>query len=111
MISPTLLDKLNTINENLRRRFPDGNDPFRIMTRLLEECGELAEQVHHFEDSGVKRAKHGEPDRAKLAKEVQDVLRCALQVAHYYHIEDELEASVERSYQQALEDVLTKRFD
>ena len=111
MTTPTLLDKLNTINENLRRRFPDGNDPFRIMTRLLEECGELAEQVNHFEDSGVKRAKHGEPDRAKLAKEVQDVLRCALQIAHHYHIEAELGASVERSYQQALEDVLTKRFD
>lgn len=111
MAAPTLLDKLHTINENLRRRFPDGDDPFRIMTRLLEECGELAEQVNHFEDSGVKRAKHGEPDRAKLAKEVQDVLRCALQIAHHYHIEAELDASVERSYQQALEDVLTKRFD
>lgn len=62
-----MLDKLRTINENLRRRFPDGDDPFRTMTRLLEECGELAEQVNYFEDSGVKRAKHGEPDRAKLA--------------------------------------------
>jgi NTP pyrophosphatase (non-canonical NTP hydrolase) len=47
----------------------------------------------------VKNQKHGEPDKAKLAKEVQDVLRCALQIAQYYGIEPELEASIEKSYQ------------
>lgn len=111
MQEPTLLDKLITINEALFRAFPNGNQPFQIMTRLLEECGELAEQVNHFEGSGVKRQKHGEPDRAKLAKEVQDVMRCALQIAHHYGIEEELAASVDRSYQQALAKVLAKRFD
>jgi NTP pyrophosphatase (non-canonical NTP hydrolase) len=69
------------------------------MTRLLEECGELAQQVNHFEGSGVKREKYGEPDRAKLAKEVQNVLTCALQVALYYGVEQELADSLERSYQ------------
>jgi NTP pyrophosphatase (non-canonical NTP hydrolase) len=60
----------------------------------------LAAQVNHFEGSGVKRQKHGEPDRTKLAKEVMDVLRCALQIATYYGIEVELEASINRSYEQ-----------
>jgi NTP pyrophosphatase (non-canonical NTP hydrolase) len=69
------------------------------MTRLLEECGELAQQVNHFENSGVKQEKHGEPDRARMAKEVQNVLTCALQVAQYYGLEQELEISIERSYQ------------
>ena len=48
---------------------------------------------------GVKRGKHGEPDKAKLAKEVQDVLCSTLQVALHYGIELELEASIEDSYQ------------
>lgn len=89
-----LYPAIKKINQGLRRRFPDGENPFQIMTRLLEECGELAEQVNHFEATGVKRAKHGEPERAKLAKEVQDVLRCALQIVDYYGIEPELLASV-----------------
>ena len=70
-----------------------------MMTRLLEESGELAQQVNHFEGSGVKREKYGEPDRKKLAKEVMDVMRCALQVAVYYQVEQELEAALALSYQ------------
>ena len=94
MTEAELYPAIKKVNQGLRRRFPAGENPFQIMTRLLEECGELAEQVNHFEASGVKRAKHGEPDRTKLAKEVQDVLRCALQIVDYYGIEAELLASV-----------------
>lgn len=93
-----MLDKLYAINTSLTRRFPDGNSIFEIMTRLLEECGELAVQVNIFEDRGIKRQKHGEPDPTKMAKEIQDVLRSALAVAQHYGLEDELAASVERSY-------------
>jgi NTP pyrophosphatase (non-canonical NTP hydrolase) len=96
---PDMMQRLLAINIGLVCRFPDHNEPFQIMTRLLEECGELAEQVNHFEGTGVKREKYGEPDKAKLAKEVQDVLRCVLQIAHHYGIERELEASIENSYQ------------
>ena len=74
------------------------------MPRLLEEAGELAEQVNHFEGSGVKHEKHGEPDKAKLAKAVQDVMRCALQIVTYYSIEKELEASIEKAYQRVKEE-------
>jgi NTP pyrophosphatase (non-canonical NTP hydrolase) len=94
------MERIKKINEGLSKRFPDGEDPFQMVTRLAEECGELAAQVNHFEGSGVKRQKHGEPDRTKLAKEVQDVLRCALRLATYYGIEAELEASINRSYEQ-----------
>lgn len=72
-------------------------DPFRIITRLAEECGELAAQVNHFEGSGIKNQKHGEPDKDKLAKEVQDVIRCTLQIVEHYNIETELEKSVNKS--------------
>ncbi len=93
-----LMEKLMAISSGLRRMFPNGHEPFQIMTRLLEECGELAEQVNHFQGNKSKVRKHGEPDKSKLAKEVQDVMRCALQIAQYYQIESELEASIERSY-------------
>ncbi len=97
-----MLEKLVAVSAGLSRRFPNGDEPFQLMTRLLEEAGELAQQINHFEGSGVKREKHGEPDKAKMAKEVQDVLRCAIRVAQYYGIEQELEESIEASYDRLL---------
>jgi NTP pyrophosphatase (non-canonical NTP hydrolase) len=94
-----MLDKLLPITKGLNRRFASGNDPFQIATRLLEECGELAKEINHFEGQGVKREKYGEPNKDHLAKEVQDVMRSALQVALYYQIEVELETSIEEAYQ------------
>ena len=94
-----MLDKLLPITKGLNRRFASGNDPFQIATRLLEECGELAKEINHFEGQGVKRQKYGEPNKEHLAKEIQDVMRSALQVALYYQIEAELEISIEQAYQ------------
>jgi NTP pyrophosphatase (non-canonical NTP hydrolase) len=94
-----MIEKLYALARALNRRFPDGNDPFKMMTRLLEESGELAQQINHFENTGTKHKKYGEPDRAHLAKEVSDVLHCALQVALYYNLEAELEAMIESRYQ------------
>jgi NTP pyrophosphatase (non-canonical NTP hydrolase) len=93
------LSKLYAITIGLNRRFPNGNEPFQIMTRLLEESGELAKEVNHFEGTGIKRQKYGEPDKNHLAKEVLDVLRCAIQTAIHYGIERELETAITTSYE------------
>lgn len=100
------LEKLYASCRALNRRFPDGNEPFQIMTCLLEEGGELAEQVNHFESAGIKREKHGEPDKQKLAKEVLDVLHNALRIAMYYGIEQELAAMIEEKHQRAKDEGL-----
>ena len=76
------------------------DDPFYIVTRLAEECGEVASQVNHFERKGVKTLKLGPPDRAAFAKELQDVMRAVVQLAIHYELEAELEASVDRSYRE-----------
>ena len=107
----TLLEKIDAINAELHRVFGADDTPFPMVVRLLEEAGELAAQINHFEDAGVKRVKHGEPDRMRLAKEVQDVIRCALQIAAYYDLRAELHASVDRSYGQIASGRLTTDFD
>ena len=93
----SMFDTIKTINQGLARKFPHGNEPYQIMTRLLEEGGELAQQVNHFEDSGVKRKKHGEPNRVKLADEVKGVLITVFQLVAYYELQAELQASLEYS--------------
>ena len=92
-------DQLQAVARGLTLRFPDGDDPFQMMTRLFEESGELAQQVNHFEGRGVKREKHGEPDRTKLAKEVRDVLTCVMHLMDHYQVEEEVAASIEQAYQ------------
>ena len=95
-----MIDKLYKIAEGLNARFPDGNDPFMIVTRLAEECGEVAAEVNHFEGKGVKVSRHGAPNRKKFAKELQDVMRAVLQLALYYGLESELTESINESYRQ-----------
>lgn len=49
-----MLDKALIMARGMNRRFLDGNSPYQIMTRLFEECGEVASEVNHFENSGTK---------------------------------------------------------
>lgn len=96
--TPADLDTLYSIVDGLNQRFPDGDSPFRIIARLCEEAGELAKTVNHFEGTGIKTEKHGDPDRTQLAKEIQDVMRAALSAARHYGVEDELRQSINKSY-------------
>ena len=95
---PGYFDRLFCAVDGYNDKFPNGNTPFRIIARLCEEAGELASAVNHFEDTGIKRQKHGEPDKAALAKEVQDVIRAALSIVRYYRIEQELKDSIDYTY-------------
>jgi NTP pyrophosphatase (non-canonical NTP hydrolase) len=99
-----MLDTVKTINHGFNRKFPGGIEPFQIMTRLLEESGELAQQVNHFENSGVKRKKHGEPDRAKLAQEAKGVLLTLFQIVDYYAQEKELNVTLEQTLERLRSD-------
>jgi len=96
-------EKLQFITDSLNKSFPKGNDPYQIMTRLLEESGELAEQVHIFEKSGVKEKKHGEGQPEKMAKEIQDVMVCVLSLATYYNLQDVLQESIDQRYKRHVE--------
>lgn len=91
------MDKLRRFARGLTARFPNGNEPFRIATRLSEECGEVASEVLHFEGGVVKMQKHAPPSREALAGEIRQVLCVAMQLAQYYGVEDEVEASIDAS--------------
>jgi NTP pyrophosphatase (non-canonical NTP hydrolase) len=90
-----MFDKVLLANKGLLAKFPDGDQPYQIMTRLLEEAGELAQQVNHFEGSGIKRDEYGDPDRKNLAAEVKGVLLTTFQLASYYNLAEEVEASLD----------------
>ena len=91
------MEKLYKMALGYRKRFPDGIEPFQMVTRLLEECGEVASEVNLWEDSGIKRQKYGEPKKENLAGEIKQALVALIQIAWYYKIENELEESINGS--------------
>lgn len=99
-----MLDRLITLANGMNHRFPEGNHPYEIMTRLLEECGEVASEVNHFENSGTKALRHGEASKENLAGEIRDVLNALMQLTLYYDVQEEVEQAVETSIQQLAEE-------
>ena len=91
------MEKLYMLAEGLLKRFPGGRDPYQMATRLAEECGEVASEISHWENSGVKRQKYGEPSKESLAAEIKNVLSAAITIAIYYGVQDELQQSIDSS--------------
>lgn len=91
------MEKLYLLAKGYTNRFPNGNQPYQITTRLLEECGEVASEVNHFEKSGIKNLKHGEPSKQHLADEIKQAVNALIQLAVYYNVENELEKSIDIS--------------
>jgi len=88
------MQELLTIARGYAKRFPEGFEPYQIVAQVLEECGEVAQQVAHFEGSGVKRAKYGELNKEKLAGEIKQALGALMRLVVYYGVENELEHSI-----------------
>ena len=102
------MEKLYALANGYTNRFPGGNQPYQITTRILEECGEVASEVNHFEKSGIKSLKHGEPSKQHLADEIKQAMNALVQLAIYYGVEQELEASIDRSLEKMKAEGLLK---
>ena len=83
--------------EASNNRFPEGVEPYQMATRLLEECGEIAAEINLWEYSGVKRQKHGDPKKENIANEIRQAMVELVKIAQYYHVEEELDASIQAS--------------
>lgn len=99
--------KLYKIVDGLNKRFPGGDDPFRILARLMEESGELAQEIHHFE--GHKRHRRPElPDKERLVKECMDILNAVLSVTKHYGVEKELTDRIDKHYNMVVSEELAE---
>lgn len=88
------------------KRFPEGVQPYQMATRLLEECGEVAAEINHWENSGLKRQKRGEPKKEYLANELRQAITELFKIAVYYSVEKELEESINQSIQRSKDEGL-----
>ena len=95
------MERFYKMVEASNKRFPEGAKPFQMATRLLEECGEIASEINLWEESGIKRQKHGDPKKEDIANEIRQAMVELVKIAHYYHVEGELEASIQASLERS----------
>ena len=91
------METLYLMARGANKRFPEGDEPFQMATRLLEECGEVASEINLWEDTGIKRKKHGEPKKENLANELRQAMVALAQIAIYYNVEKEIQERIESS--------------
>ena len=102
------MEKLFELAKCYTSRFPEGNEPYQIVTRLLEECGEVASEVNHFEASGIKLQKKGPPSKEALAGEIKQAINALIQLTQYYGVEKELVASIDASIEKRRKELAGK---
>ena len=95
------MERFYKMVEASNKRFPEGVQPFQMATRLLEECGEIASEINLWEVSGIKRKKHGDPKKENIANEIRQAMVELVKIARYYHVEEELEASIQISLERS----------
>lgn len=100
------MQRLYQMAQASNRRFPKGVEPFQMAARLLEECGEVAAEINLWEDSGLKRQKHGDPKKENLAGELRQAMTELAKIAIYYGVEEELEQSIEASLRRSRDEGL-----
>ncbi len=100
------MERLYRLVQGYSKRFPNGVEPFQMVTRLLEECGEVASEVNHFENNGIKVQKYGEPSKDALAGEIKQAMVALMQITVYYSLQDELDKSIDASLKRMLDENL-----
>lgn len=100
------MERFYKMAEASNKRFPNGVEPYQMATRLLEECGEVAAEINLWEDYGLKRQKHGAPKKENIANEIRQAMVELVKIAKYYHVEQELEESIEESLKRSRSELL-----
>jgi len=95
-------DSLVDIAKGRRKKFPQGNNPHIILARLLEEAGELAQTVNHYE--GISSKDRTKAEKTDIAKESVDVIQNVLALLIQYNLLEEFDHEVESSKQKLKED-------
>lgn len=91
------MNKLFVLANGYTKKYPKENEPFQIMTRVLGECGEVAQAVNIFEKSDIRSHKYGEPNKKAFAKEIMRAMSALAQLAIFYEVEEEIEIHMDKS--------------
>jgi len=82
------------------RRFPGGDDPFKIGCRILEEAGEVVWELNHYERHGISIEKGCATGKENLYKEAYQVLLALNQLMQYFGLDQQFKNRIDEVYRE-----------
>jgi hypothetical protein len=82
------------------------SSPYVLLAELTQASGTLAKTISHIRGTGSKRSRHGPLNPARLAGAVDIVLTQVIELADYYDLREDLQASMQTHYRRYQEDHL-----
>lgn len=98
-----LLTKVQQVAKAQTKRFPNGNEPFKIGCRILEEAGETIQQLNHYERWGVSTSEKSKEGKENIVKETYQVFIALSQLMQYFDLSIDLENHINEVYQEFID--------
>ena len=90
-----LIKMVESVAKAQTERFPNGNDPYKIACRLLEEAGETVWELNHFERNGVSVQVKSNENKENFVLEMYQVFLTLVQMLQYFGLEPEFRKCIE----------------
>ena len=97
------MKKIQMVAEAQTQRFPNGDNPFKILSRLLEESGEVAWEINHYERNGICLEKLNSERKSELVAETYQVMIAICQLIQYFNLEDDFKNRIEEVFQEYID--------
>ena len=95
-----LVAKVQRVAEAQTKRFPEGNDPFKIGCRIAEEVGEVIWELNHYERKNIPLAKNCAEGKDELVKETYQVFIALNQLLQYFDLSSAFENRIDEVYEE-----------
>lgn len=95
-----LLTKISLVAQAQTKRFPNGDEPFKIVSRLLEESGEVSWELNHYERKNICIEQNCKENKENLVAETYQVMIALNQLLQYFDLSDEFVSRVEYVYKE-----------
>jgi len=94
------LSKISIVAQALTKRFPNGDEPFKIVSRLLEESGEVSWELNHYERKNISLMRNCRDNKENLVTETYQVMIALNQLLQYYNLSDLFARKIEEVYKE-----------
>lgn len=94
------LSKISLVAQAQTKRFPNGDEPFKIVSRLLEESGEVSWELNHYERKNISFMRNCRDNKENLVTETYQVMIALNQLLQYYDLSDLFTRKIEEVYRE-----------
>ncbi len=98
------MEMLMKIADAQTKRFPAGENPYKNVCRILEEAGEVAWEINHYERKGISVEKGSFQDKENLVLEAFQLCEVTCQLLQYFDLTQTFKDFIEGTYNKYIDD-------